>query len=288
MVTSYRVEIDLKPIDEDDGMVPASQSNAPWSYGREEIPDFILRKGIPLGAWEQAVDGAQELVKDRNVALQRAIVFLNLKIQWQVWITIFFAFAVVIVPGMLLLLLIQRSLEYAYVVVLISVPWATCFPLFRVRHIMAHFRKCLGESLGQISSEFEEKWADQVRDLNFEYQKCGITVETSCRSFPTLQNDNVPWSNGFVFSFEMQPRDEQEAAWFLACCRIASDSDTEFQRRTVRVKPADQPVVVATTDPGGTYEMAVAVIVDDQDVYSGHGSKSENINLKSTPSMDLV
>lgn len=292
MVASYRVEIDLKPIEEDQdhGMVPTSQSNASWSYSREEIPDFLARKGILLGAWEQAVDGAQALVEDRNLALQRAILILTLRIQWHVWITIFFAFAVFIVPGMLLLLLIQQSLEYSYVIILLSLPWALCFPLCRMRHIIAQFHLRLGESLGQISSQFEEKWSNQVRDLNSEYQKCGITVETSGRNFPTVQNPDVPWSNGFVFSFEMQPRDQEEAAWFLAYCRISSDSDVEFQRRTVRVMPADQPVLEATTTvPGGTYEMAVAVIIDDQDVYARHGRNSENINEKSaTPPLDLV
>jgi hypothetical protein len=288
MVASYCVEIDLKPVDENYGTDLPRISTSSWSYGREEIPDFIARKGIFLSAWERAVDGAQKLVEDRNVALQQAALANKRDLECRLATTIAFASIVFIVPGMLLLLLLQGSLNNADAILVLSMPWSICISMCRMRHMTAQFDLYRGELLGHMSSQFEDKWFNQVRDLNTQFQQCGITVETSCRILPTVQDPNLPWSNGLVFIFETQPRDQVEAAWFLAQCRTSTDSDAVFQRRALRVMPADQLVHGATTFPGGTFEMAMAVAVDDQDVYEGHGRNSENVSLKSTPRLEIV
>jgi hypothetical protein len=305
MVASYRVEIDLKPIYENDGMpiiegrAPPSAppvrsliptSTIPWSYSRNEIPDFIARKGIFWGAWEQAVDCAQNLVEERNFDFQLALYRHNADFVRRIDTSMVLAMLTFVLPGIFVVLLVRPTADNLTLVFLMSMAWAICVTGCRARHMIAQCNQRRDKFLEQLSSQFEEKWSDQVRDLNAEYQKYGITVEKCCKRVPTIvvQSD-LPWSIGLVFRFEMQPRNTEEAAWFLARCRTSADSDATFERRTMRVMSADPSVCGGITIQEGTcHEMVVAWMVDDEHDYAGHVRDDKQVNGKSTPVMDLV
>jgi hypothetical protein len=302
MVASYRVEIDLKPIDENYGM-PITEGRAPpsappvrslitiqWTYGRNEIPDFIARKGISLGAWERAVDCAQNLLEDSNFEFQQALYRHNADFSRRIHTSMVLAMLTFVLPGMFVVLLVRPTADNFTLVFLMSMPWAICATSCRARPMIAQYNQRRDKFLEQLSSQFEEKWSNQVRDLNAEYQQYGITVDKCCKRVPTIvvQSD-LPWSIGLVFRFEMQPRNQEEAAWFLAHCRTSADSDATFERRTMRVMPADPSVCGGSTIQEGTcHEMVVAWMVDDEHDYAGHVRDGKQVNGKSTPVMDLV
>lgn len=283
----YCVEIDLKPIDRtygllfDGGSYANLQWDVPWSYKRNQVPDVLARQGVALDSWQQAVDSADSLCKDRNAALGRE----NLKNNRRWWkmggvlgIIGFILFVVMAAHDDSSLLL--RLVVFCYFFFLL--PFLLCLPVLnRSKHL-------------ELISEFEEHWSHRVRDLNATtggFQQHGITVEKYRRKF-LIHGQKVAWSVGLVFSFKMQPSGEEEVAWCVAHSQSSGVSEASVELRSLRVIK-EQPwrleaeTVGATALPGGgEVDMAVAVALDDEDD-AGHARNTEKVSEKSTL-LDLV
>jgi hypothetical protein len=274
----YRIEIDLKPIDEKCGMPveglsarPVVHSLIPWSYNRNQIPDLFARKGVSLDAWERAVDSAEPLFNDRNAALERA------KRPWLVCVSITL-YILFLIFGLWTFRLYQTSgdisVNYFYF----------AFLSFCITYVRSMAIPRLPIILDRISSQFEEQWSHQVGNLNAIYQEYGITVKASTRNVK-VQGHDFPWSVGFVFTFKIHPSNEEEAARFLAYTQTSGVSDATFQRRTMRVISEQllmhvKPEAIGqTADLGGDFAMALAVVVDSGDDYGNTEGFSEKSTL---------
>jgi len=291
MVSSqlYRVEIDLKPIDENcgmpvEGVVAPSivQSYIPWSYNRHQIPNFFARKGVSLDAWERAVDSAEILFKDRNAALEKEKREYNGDL---VKVALSIYFLLMVLGSMSIFSQYPVTDDYRNGVTFMWQYWYAMVlflsgNLFLKRRIKLQYPIILD----RISSHFEEQWSVQVMNLNDEYEQYGIIVETSKRKIKEHGLD-LPWSVGFVFSFKMQPSNEEEAARLLAHSQTSDVSDAAFRRRTMRVVP-EQPLMHlkpeafgVTAVPAGDYAIALAVVVDNGDDDGNTGEVSEKKTL---------
>ncbi|KAI2504553.1 hypothetical protein MHU86_9863 [Fragilaria crotonensis] len=284
----YRVEIDLKPIDENCGMPvegvvappPIVQSFIPWSYNRHQIPDFFARKGVSLNAWERAVDSAEILFKDRNAALEKEKRECNgglAKVALSIYFLLMFLSFMSIVALSPVTDDYLNNVIFTWQLAMVLLVFGN---LFLKRRIKVQYPIILD----RISSHFEEQWSLQVRNLNDEYEQYGITVETSRRKIKG-QGLDLPWSVGFVFSFKMQPSNEEEAARLLAHSQTSDVSEAAFRRRTMRVVP-EQPLMHlkpeafgVTAVPAGDYAMALAVVVDNGDDDGNTGEVSEKKTL---------
>jgi hypothetical protein len=280
----YRIEIDLKPIDEEcgipvEGLIarPVVHSHIPWSYNRNQIPDLFARKGVSLDAWERAVDSAEPLFKDRNTALERA------KRPWLVCvlITLYIHFLII---GLWTFRLYQTSGDIGVANYYILYQFYLAFFCFFTFFLRSMANTRLPIILDRVSSQFEEQWSHQVGNLNAIYQEYGITVKASTRNVK-VQGHDFPWSVGFVFTFKIHPSNEEEAARFLAYTQTSGVSDATFQRRTMRmvseqllmhVKPE---AIGHTAALGGDFAMALAVVVDSGDDYGNTEGFSEKSTL---------
>ncbi len=182
------------------------------------------------------------------------------------------AYLMALFPGMLVVLLIQPTLHNFSLILLTSGPWGLCIYAFRERHVNAQCEQRRVRFLKRILSKFEEKWSTEVRELNDKYQQYGITVDTCCKGDLAAIQPDLLCSIGFVFRFHLQPRNQEEAAWFLAHCQISADSDYgRYEPRTVRIMPADPSACEGIALQGGTKnEMAASLMVDAEDDFAGH------------------
>ncbi|KAI2504552.1 hypothetical protein MHU86_9862 [Fragilaria crotonensis] len=267
----YRVEIDLKPMVESGGMpfstfvlLPSFlQRPIPWSYNRNQIPDLFARKGVSLRSWERAVDSTETLFKDRNAALEHE------KRGWT-------CFVRVMIIILFLLFLHFSSRIYAtggfsftnYILYMLFAMLDLIIPAYLGSRAIPR----ISIILDRLSSHFEEQWSDQVRNLNDEYKQYGITVEASTRKIKGGGVD-IPWTVGLVFSFTMQPSNEEEAARFLAHSQASDVSDATSWQRTMRIVPE---AIGVTEGPGGVFSMSSALVVDNGDV----NGNNEEVSMK--------
>lgn len=266
----YRVEIDLKPMDESGGMpvkgvvlLPSFfQRQITWSYNRNQIPDLFARKGVSLCSWERAVDSTETLFKDRNVVLERE------KRGWSRGVWVIFAILYLIIHwnsslyapgGFTFTNYVLYFLQVMILIIFIAILGVLVTPQFST-------------IVDRVSSHFEEQWSHQVRNLNDEYEQYGITVEASTRKINGGGVD-IPWTVGLVFSFKMQPSNEEEAARFLAHSQASDVSDATSWQRTMRIVPE---AIGATAAPGGVFSMSSALVVDNGDVKANN----EEVSMK--------
>ena len=85
-----------------------------------------------------------------------------------------------------------------------------------------------------LLSESEEKWRTLAQEVGVLFEPHGITVET-VRASVVKHHRQVSWTVGLVFSFRVQPTDDDGRAWCIANCQTDDVSDDEFQSRGLRI-----------------------------------------------------
>ena len=252
---TYLVEFVLKPTDkkygnqsaEDTASLQADlQPDVPWTYSRSVVPDALARTGIGLESWRRAVDGANQIWKERTIALATAAQGYK---QWcSIWAAVLLMLCYLLFPW------VSPIVLFPGVVVLFSIMY------WRFIH------KYLEQLL-----MFEKKWSCLARELDEQYKPHGVTVET-LRANVVKRHRNVAWTVGLVFSFRMQPASDDEIGWCIANSQSSGVEDDEYLGGKLRVTTESQwlqggerPADVVDFVRGEESTMAVAIAVVDND-----------------------
>lgn len=228
---TYLVEFVLSPtFTTPIGIRESSIPIVPWTYGRLEVPQGLAERvvtgvGSDESCWTKAVDSASQLWEERAVVLETMLKKHRQRV---------FPLLILFV-GLVCLLLFYPAVSvffspppylFKILIACIAVNFVVLFDM--------HSHRMIVKSLRHLS-ESEPRWRDLVRELCVLFEPHGVSVEAVQAKFKYSFHVQVSWTVGLVFSFRMQPTNDDEVAWCIANCQTDAIPADEYQQRKLRV-----------------------------------------------------